>query len=277
MEIRGFELNTLAKVGRQVERLMAVTPGITDIKSSVAAGSPEIRVSFDRARLADMGLDIQSVAQVLREKLQGEIATDLQQGTRRTDIRVQAQAKDRGTLRDIRQLTVASFDGVPVILDAIAEVSLSNAPAEILRTGQGRMVTIAANVVGRDLGSIVTDLEAGLAGLELPQNFTTVIGGQRRDMAASFASMQLAIVLVYLVMAAQFESLLQPLIILFAIPIGLAGVVFALYLTGTTINVVVLIGVVMMAGIVVNNAIVLVCCRLQSAVERGGNCVPRWR
>ena len=144
----------------------------------------------------------------------------------------------------------------------MAAVRAVDGPAEIRRIDQERVAVISANIQGRDLGSVVADIESRLADMAMPEGFGLSMGGQNEEMVRSFESMKfaisLAIFLVYLVMASQFESLLHPFVIMFTIPLGLVGSISALLITGETINVVVLIGLIMLAGIVVNNAIVLI-------------------
>ncbi|HIG17420.1 MAG TPA: efflux RND transporter permease subunit, partial [Candidatus Handelsmanbacteria bacterium] len=151
---------------------------------------------------------------------------------------------------------------MPVSLDAVADVVIVEGPAEIRRLDQERVVVITANLTGRDLGSAVADIQAATAGMPLPDGFSINIGGQNEEMERSFESMRfamlLAVFLVYLVMASQFESLLHPLVIMFTIPLGMVGSILALLALDETVSVVVLIGLIMLAGIVVNNAIVLV-------------------
>jgi HAE1 family hydrophobic/amphiphilic exporter-1 len=151
---------------------------------------------------------------------------------------------------------------VPVSLDAVAEVAIVEGHAEIRRLDQERVVVITANLSGRDLGSAVADIRVITDDIPLPDGFNISIGGQNEEMERSFESMRfallLAVFLVYLVMASQFESLLQPLVIMFTIPLGMVGSALALMLLDETVSVVVLIGLIMLAGIVVNNAIVLV-------------------
>ncbi|MBT5588196.1 MAG: efflux RND transporter permease subunit, partial [Gemmatimonadetes bacterium] len=170
---------------------------------------------------------------------------------------------ERRSVEDLRRMIISPVSyPVPVPLDAVAEVVIVEGPAEIRRLDQERVVVITANLVGRDLGSAVADIEASTAGLSLPDGFGIAVGGQNEEMVRSFDSMKfamaLAIFLVYLVMASQFESLLHPLVIMSTIPLGMVGSAIALMLTGSTVSVVVLIGLIMLAGIVVNNAIVLI-------------------
>ena len=233
-----------------------------DIKSSLDAGNPEIQIIFDRRRLAELEINVQSVAQIVREKIQGNIATEYETGDRKIDVRVRAREQDRQDIEDLKRLVIGTRDGVPISLSSLADITIKEGPADIRRADQERAAIITANLAGRDLGSVISDIEREVGALSLPRDFSVEIGGQRREMSSSFDSLRfailLAILLVYLVMAAQFESLLQPLIILFAVPFGLSGVIFILLVFGTSISVIVLIGVIMMAGIVVNNAIVLV-------------------
>ena len=206
---------------------------------------------------------MQNIGELLRNKLQGDVATELARRDRKVDIRVRALDEERQTVADLKRMVVspASYP-VPVALESVAEVQAVDGPAEIRRLDQERVAVISANLDGRDLGGVVEEIEATLADLPLPEGFTVAIGGQNEEMVRSFDSMQfallLAVFLVYLVMASQFESLLHPLVIMFTIPLGLIGSALGLLATGTTISVVVLIGLIMLAGIVVNNAIVLV-------------------
>ena len=206
---------------------------------------------------------MQRIGELLRNKLQGEVATELARRDRKIDIRVRALDRERETLDDLKRMVVSPANyPVPVALGNVAAVRAVDGPAEIRRIDQERVAVISANIQGRDLGSVVADIESRLADMAMPEGFGLSMGGQNEEMVRSFDSMKfaifLAIFLVYLVMASQFESLLHPFVIMFTIPLGLVGSISALLITGETINVVVLIGLIMLAGIVVNNAIVLI-------------------
>ena len=263
VQISGYSLQTLDLLAEQAIDRMRTIPGLADIRSSTAGGQPEIQIIFKRMRIAELGTTVQNIGELLRNKLQGNVATELARRDRKVDIRVRALSEERETIGELKQMIVspASYP-VPVSLESVADIRAVDGPAEIRRLDQERVAVISANLDGRDLGSVVTDIEAALADLPLPEGFTISMGGQNEEMVRSFDSMKfaliLAIFLVYLVMASQFESLLHPLVIMFTIPLGLIGSAFGLLLTGTTISVVVLIGLIMLAGIVVNNAIVLV-------------------
>ena len=242
---------------------MREIPGLADVKSSTEGGNPEIQIRFDRDRLAAMGLDLNSVAEMVRAKVQGEIATDITREDRTVDIRLRSEERYRDSVRDLRNLNVNGGATTAIPLQTVAEVVETTGPAEIRRSDGSRNALITANLVGdRDLGSVSKDIEAVLQRLEMPLGFDWKLGGQRQEMKTSFDSMRLAALLavfmVYLVMASQFESLLHPFVILFSVPFAAIGVLATLWAFGVTISVVVMIGVIMLAGIVVNNGILLI-------------------
>jgi HAE1 family hydrophobic/amphiphilic exporter-1 len=235
---------------------------LRDIKASTEGGNPEVQIIFNRRRVAQLGMDVASIGNIVRNKVMGEVSTELNRQDRKVDIRVRAREQDRNNIEDLKRLVVNTSGSVPIQLSTVADVKLERGPSEIRRIDQERVALVTANLKGRDLGSVSEDIQNIINGLELPPDFRVRIGGQQREMTTSFDSMKLAIALaiflVYLVMASQFESLVQPFIIMFTIPFALIGVILTLLITGTPISVVVLIGLIMLAGIVVNNAIVLI-------------------
>ena len=253
------ELETWASV---IVEAMEAIPGLTDVRSSSEIGNPELQVFFAVDRMAQMGLSVDEVSETLRTKLRGNVATRLNEGERKIDIVVRASADARARADQVPELLVHEFEERAVPLKAVADTRLVSGPLEIRRVGQRRALVISGNLDGRDLGSVTSDIDSVVAGLSLPSSMATRFGGQQREIEDSFSSLYLAIglaiFLVYFVMASKFESLMHPLIILFTIPLGLIGVIWALVLTESTVSVIVLIGVVMLAGIVVKNAIVLV-------------------
>ncbi|MDZ7372390.1 MAG: efflux RND transporter permease subunit [candidate division KSB1 bacterium] len=262
VEIAGYNLQTLEELAKRVANEMSQVEGLRDIKSSTEGGNPEIQIIFDRDRLAALGLDIATIASQIRGKIQGEVATSLRRQDRKIDVRVRATEEVRESLNAVANLTVNAPGGTPVPLTALARITAEKGPAEIRRVDQQRVAVVSANVVGRDLGSAVREVQERLSRIPLPADFSLRVAGQSTEMAVSFGSMRfallLAVFLVYLVMASQFESLIHPFVILFTIPFGLIGVVWSLLLTGQSVSVVVLIGGIVLAGIVVNNAIVLI-------------------
>jgi HAE1 family hydrophobic/amphiphilic exporter-1 len=262
IEIRGYNLAILKQLGDGLMARMESIRGLTDIKSSTEGGNPELQIRFDRTLLAAQGLSLADVAPIVRSKVQGTVATDLQRQDRTVDIRLRAEEEFRDSVEDLRRLTVAQRGTTAIPLSAVASVEEIEGPAEIRRSDGDRVAVITANLVGRDLASVSEEIAEALDTMTMPSGFDWRIGGQRQEMETSFNSMRLAILLaifmVYLVMASQFESLLHPFVILFSIPFALIGVVATLWLFDVAISIVVLIGAILLAGIVVNNAIILV-------------------
>jgi HAE1 family hydrophobic/amphiphilic exporter-1 len=258
----GDNLESLRDYSVELANRLAAVPGLVDVRSSLEAGNPELQVVFNRAKLASLGLDMGVLSETLRSRVQGVVPTRFKEEDRQIDVRIRNVEADRASVDDVRNLVLPGPDGQPIRLMSVADVRLDRGPAEIHRMQQQRAAVIAANLKGRSLGGAVGDIEAAMADLPPPAGITTELGGQNREMQVSFASlrfaMALAIFLVYLVMAATFESFLHPFIVLFTIPLALVGVVAGLMATGTTISVIVLIGTIMLVGIVVNNAIVLI-------------------
>jgi HAE1 family hydrophobic/amphiphilic exporter-1 len=264
VEIQGFNLELLERLAEDAAARMREIRGMVDVKSSTEGGHPELQVHFDRARLAAYGYTISEVADTIRTKVQGDIATDITRSDRTIDIRLRSMEEFRDSARDLAGLNIAKSGTTPIPLSAVADVVELEGPAEIRRANSSRVALITANVSGRDVGSIAQELTTILDAMKKawPQGYDWRLGGQEKEMETSFESMRLAIMLaifmVYLVMASQFESLLHPFVILFSVPFAVIGVLATMYLFGVTISVVSLIGFVLLAGIVVNDAIVLV-------------------
>ncbi len=262
VEIEGNDLEELRRISSEVEKAMREIPGLADIRRSAKVGNPEVRIEFDRDRLARFGLDVSTAANVVQAKLLGDIPTQLSEGETRYDIRVRADRKYLRGLEDLWRLEIDLGTGDSVPLSSLADLRIVPGPSEIRRVGQRRVAVVSANLKGEDLGSVSREIEERLKTLPLSSGYSVTLGGQNREMQTSFASLRfamlLAVFLVYIVMASQFESLLHPLVILFSIPLGLIGVVYGLYLLEIPMSIVVFIGVIMLAGIMVNNAIVLV-------------------
>ena len=262
IEIIGYDLVSLRRVSDQISAKMQSSDRFTDVKSTMEEGHPEIQIYFDHERAAQLGLVVSEIADRVVKKVRGEVATRYTWRDRKIDVLVRNKEEQRASVEEIRRLIVNPESDRPVPLEAVAEVRVALGPSEIRRRAQERVAVISANLNYGDLGAAVQELNSIIAATPIPPTVVTRITGQSEDMQASFTSMQfallLSIFLVYLVMASQFESLLHPFVILFTIPLALVGAVLALLVTGSTISVVVFIGLMMLAGIVVNNAIVLV-------------------
>jgi HAE1 family hydrophobic/amphiphilic exporter-1 len=262
IEVSGYDLDKLAVASDAILRGLGESPRFADVKSNVEEGNPEIQILFDHERAARLGLVVRDVADVVVSKVRGEVATRYTWRDKKIDVLVRSVDTRQSSVEEIRQLIVNPASSRPIPLSAVAEIRTALGPAEIRRHDQARVAVISANLNYGDLAAAVAEVEQILASTPLPAGVDALITGQSEEMNESFRSMLLtlamAVFLVYLVMASQFESLLHPFVILFTIPLALVGAVLALYLTNTTVNVVVFIGLIMLAGIVVNNAIVLV-------------------
>lgn len=262
VEIRGYNLRRLRQLSLEAEARMARLPGLVDVKSSLQAGHPELQISYKRDRLATYGLSLRNVAELVRHKVQGKVATDFRQDERQIDVLVRLREEDRLGLDELRRLVINPNAEVPIPLSAVADIRVNEGPSEIRRIDQQRAAVVTANIQGIDLGTASGLIHDELERMDFPVGFDFVISGQNEEMETSLQSLYfalvLAIFLVYVVMASQFESLVHPFIIMFTVPLALIGVVGALYLAQVALSVVVFIGLIMLAGIVVNNAIVLI-------------------
>jgi len=262
IEIQGYDLNALRHTSDAVLERLRSSDRFADIESSVEHGHPEIQIFFDQERAAALGLTVKQVSDQVVNKLRGQVATRYSWRDRKIDVLVRVAEKERQSIDAVRQLIINPQSARPVPLSAVADIRVGEGPSEIRRSGQERIALIQVNLAYGDLGSAVTDAQRLLSGLNLPYGQSLRIRGQSEEMQASFKSLLfalgLAVFLVYLVMASQFESLLHPFVILFSIPLAAVGVALALWLTHTRLSIVVFIGLIMLAGIVVNNAIVLV-------------------
>jgi len=262
IQIAGYELDALKSVAAQVTARLKDSDRLVDLESSMDRGHPEVQVHFDQERIAALGLSVRQVADQLVNTVRGTVATRYSWRDRKIDILVRAGEPDRSSIDDIRNLIVNPDSARPVTLEAVAEVTVAEGPAEIRRANQERVAVISANLAFGALSAAVEDVNARLSGLPVPPTMRLSVLGQNAEMQASIRSLLfalgLAIFLVYIVMASQFESLLHPFVILFSVPLAAVGVALALAITGTTISVMVFIGMIMLSGIVVNNAIVLV-------------------
>jgi HAE1 family hydrophobic/amphiphilic exporter-1 len=262
VEVLGHDLDSLQDVGADVYERLSAMEGLADVRTSVRVGFPELRVTFDRDKTLQYGLDLTAVSNLVRDQVLGNVSTRFTDGEEKIDVRVLGDEAELGRLERVMHLVVNPSSTTPVELRSIAELEPVQGPAEIRRIGNTRAVVVTASPTGADLGGLAQRIERELASLELPDDVTVELGGQKREMDAAQSSMQgallLALFLVYVVMACQFESLLQPLVILLSMPLAVIGVVAALVAFSIPISVIVFIGLILLAGIVVNNAIVLV-------------------
>lgn len=262
VDIHGDDLDTLKELAERVRELVAQVPGTTAVESSFTQGRPQVEVRINRERAALFNLSTAQIGNTVATAVGGKVATRYRLGGEEYDVRVRLPASYRQTLADLENLTVSSPLGVQVPLKEVAELKIDTTPTTINRYNQDRVASVTANITGRPLGDVMRDIRAKIAGIKLPPGYEIEYMGQTQMMMEAFGqlgvALVMAVILVYMIMAAQFESLFHPFIIMFSIPVSLTGVVLALLLTGRTFSVTAFLGVIMLAGIVLSNAIVLV-------------------
>jgi len=262
IELIGYDLAQLKNSADNLVDALSDSDRFADINTSLRDGQPELSIRFDHERLAALGMDAPTVANRIAQRIGGTIASQYTVRDRKIDILVRSEIEERDQISDIDSMIVNPDSNHPIALSAVADVSLKLGPSAINRISQQRVAIVSANLAYGDLNEAVLEARGILSQQTLPTSVQARFGGQNEEMEHSFQSLQVALVLavflVYLVMASQFESLLHPLLILIAVPMAVGGSVFGLYITQTHLSVVVFIGLIMLAGIVVNNAIVLV-------------------
>ncbi|MDI9239753.1 efflux RND transporter permease subunit [Lysobacter sp. LF1] len=262
IELRGQDLPGIQQAGQQMAKMLRANPHYADVKSTVEEGFPEIQIRFDQDRAGALGLTTRQIADVVVKKVRGDVATRYSFRDRKIDVLVRARETDRASVDSIRHLIVNPGSTRPVTLDAVADVVATTGPSEIHRADQVRVAIVSANLRDIDLGTAVREVQDMVSEQPLGAGVSMHIGGQGEELAESVRSLLfafgLAIFLVYLVMASQFESLLHPFVILFTIPLALVGAVLALLITNSPVSVVVFIGLILLVGLVVKNAIILV-------------------
>lgn len=262
VEIRGHDLQRGYAIAEQVQEIIQQIPGVTDVRIARDRGRPERIIRIDRDKIARLGLNMSQVSDIIETNIAGSRATFLRRGGREYDIFVRLDEPFREMLNDIDDISLVSANGESVPLRSVIDVTYAEGPVVIDRKDQERIIMVTANIAGRDLGSVVEDVRASFRNLDVPEDFSLLVGGEYEEQQEAqnqlLIAIILAILLVYMVMAAQFENLLDPFIVMFSIPLAAIGVLTIMWLTGTTFNIQSYIGIVMLAGIVVNNAIVLV-------------------
>ncbi|MBD3869688.1 MAG: efflux RND transporter permease subunit, partial [Acidobacteria bacterium] len=263
VEIEGDHLLLLRKVSEEARSVLATLPELADVETSLRSGAPEVQIVYDRDLLARFGLNINEVARLVRNKVQGNEATRYNLKDRRIPIVVRLEMADRETVEDVRGLVVNPGGERPLPLSAVADVVLGEGPSEVRRVDGQRVALVQANLAGGSLSAASARIEDALRSrVQWPEGMSYTLGGQNQEWERSRSSLWLALglslFLVYVIMAAQFESLIHPLVIMFTIPLAFLGSLALLLVMNISLSIVVFLGMIMLAGIVVNNAIVLV-------------------
>ncbi len=263
--VAGDELPTLLELGDRMERALRDVPGLSGVQAEPSGGRPEYRVQLDRARAAAVGVSAADVGQTVRTALEGVLAGTYVQGDEEYDLRVRMERRAIANAADLEALPLVGRGGVPLTVGSVARIVEGTGPVEIEREQQRRVVRLTGDASGteRSLGEVVADAEQRLrTAVPLPDGYTLSAGGdieeQRESQLQLLLVTAVAVFLVFAVMALQYEGLLNPAVILLTVPLALTGVVLALRVSSTPLSAPVLLGVVLLAGIVVNNAIILI-------------------
>jgi len=263
VQINGEDLPELKQFSDQATLLLSKSPELADVEPTLRSGAPEVQISYDRQQIIRHGLNINYVANQVRDMVKGSEATRLNRRDRRVPIVVRLAETDREQVADVGKLTINPGGATPVPLNSIAELTVGEGPSEIRRIDGKRVALVQANIGGGSLGAAVEAAQAALGeGMDWPVYMDFLITGQNQEWERSrgslFLALGLSLFLVYVIMASQFESFVQPFIIMFTIPMAFVGTGIGLKVFGINLSVAVFLGMIMLAGIVVNNAIVLV-------------------
>ena len=262
LDIRGFDLETADALAQQVRKIVEGVDGVTDAQISRDIGAPERLVHVDRAKAEAMKVTVQQVGELLQTVVSGTRASYYREGGDEFAILVKLKDAELRSLREILDLTVTNAEGQPIVLRNIVSLRPRSGPVRIERKDQERVVSVRANIQDRDMGSIIADIRESLRGLPVPRGFSVGFSGDYEEQQKAFRELGLgfvlALVLVYMVMACLYESLRDPFVVMFSVPLAVVGVVLMLLLSNSTFNMQSYIGCIMLGGIVVNNAILLV-------------------
>jgi HAE1 family hydrophobic/amphiphilic exporter-1 len=264
IKIFGKDLEVLRQLGDTIVKKISDVEGLRDLTHSLAQGKPEYQFSLDRERASRLGLTVGQVASTVQTATMGTVVGRYRDGSDEVNIRVILAKPFRDSLEEIKKIPLMSQTGRMIFLEQVADWKRGEGPIQITRENQMRKISVTANIAGRDLGSVVKDIKKRLQELEkqLPPGYFLEYGGSYDQMIEAFkvlaAALALALLLVYMVMASQFEHFLHPFVIMFTIPLAIIGVIFGLFFSGKPISLPALIGVILLAGIAVNNGIVMI-------------------
>ncbi|GIX45947.1 MAG: hypothetical protein KatS3mg131_0158 [Candidatus Tectimicrobiota bacterium] len=263
IDVFGFDLQQGRQLAQTLAERVQEVAGVASVRLSTEESRPEVQLAIDRRKAAALGIRVQEVLQAVETSLAGTVASTYREGQYEYDIRVRLREADRQQLADLERVVVLAPGGQRVPLRSLVAVQPGRGPITIQRRGQERVITVQVGLSGeRDFGSVAAEVERLLATVPVPEGFHVVVAGERQEQRAATRNavftIVLAVLLVYMIMAALFESLLQPLIMLCTVPFALIGVLVVLWLTGTRVSMPVYIGAILLVGIAVNNGIVMV-------------------
>ncbi len=262
VELRGYDLQEAKILSDKIAEILKSIRGVGDIEISRKSGKPELQIIIDRDKASLLGLNVADISHTIETCFKGNVVSWYREEGEEYDIELKLREEDRKKLEDIENLSLTLPIGGKIPLSQISHIERTTGPLEIERRGRERVVKIEGEIYGRDLGSVVEEAKAKLSKVSLPSGFSIYFSGEHEEMAKSFRQLFLAlilgIILVFMIMASQFESLIDPFVIMFAIPFAMIGVAWALFLSGNTLSIVSFIGLIMIVGIGVETGIVLV-------------------
>jgi len=263
LNITGPQLGQLVKYAGQVENIVRTTRGTLDVKSSwEPKGKPEIIVSVNRLRAAEMGISVAEIARAVRASMEGETATQFRDSGKEVDIRVRLHAVDRLSSEDVGRITLMNRQGDIFPLSQVADLSRSTGPSKIWHRNRQQLITVTANNTGRSMGDITAEIDRRVKELHLPPGYGVTYAGEREAMDDSFkdlvSALLISVFLVYMVLVILYESFLTPFIRMLSLPCGFIGALLALFLTGNSISMASMIGFIMLDGLAAKNGTLLI-------------------
>ncbi|AFS77387.1 acriflavin resistance protein [Gottschalkia acidurici 9a] len=262
IKIKGDNLDKLEIIGEDVKEIVESVEGTREVKSSMEEGIPEVQIVVNRENASHYGLTAAQIASSVKGNISGQLATRYKLNEEEIDVFIKGDSIYKESISNLRQSSINTPLGITIPLEQVANVVIEKGPITIDRESQVRTISVSSQIVDRDLGSITNDIEEKLSKYDMPEGYTYESGGENKEMMESFKSLLLALllalVLVYMVIASQFESLLHPFTIMLSVPLAFSGGALGLFVTGRSLSVPAFIGVITLAGVVVNNAIVLI-------------------
>lgn len=262
ISIKGSELDTLEEISNDVKEIIESVEGTREVKTGLSEAVPELEVLINKEMAANYGLTTAQIASSVRGNASGTTVAQFKDEGEEIDIVIRPSGNITDSLSNYEHMNITTPTGANIPLSQVADLSVVKGPLEITRENQEKVVTVTGQIVNRDLNSIVKDIDAKLQEYDMPEGYQYSIGGENEEMMDAFGQLALAlvlaIILIYMVMASQFESLINPFIIMFTMPLAFSGGALGLFITGRKLGVTSFIGLIMLAGIVVNNGIVLI-------------------
>jgi HAE1 family hydrophobic/amphiphilic exporter-1 len=276
IKIIGYDFARAERLSNLLMDTLQYVEGLVDLESSISEGKPELRLVIDRQKAANFGLTPYQVGQVLRTRVEGVVASQFRRRGNEYDIKMMYDKQYRDDIKDISAMTITTPMGEVPIMNFIKD-TIATGPVQIEHEDNYRVVTVSGNIEGRDQGSVARDVQSIIDGIPKPAEFVVELAGGYEEQVETFRDLFfviiLAVILVYMIMVGQFESFKEPFIIMFTIPLALIGVLWMLFFTGTTLNMQSLLGVLLLGGIVVNNAIVYITYTNQLRRQGGFTCM----